>query len=483
MTERTQTIAYKASPTLAKFHASNKFYRVVRGPVGSGKSTGMCFELFRRAASQAQQSDGIRRSRFAVVRSTYRELQDTTLKTWLDWFPEDLDRSKFNRADMTHYLRVNDIDCEILFRALDRPDDIKKLLSLELTGAWFNECRESPLALVEAMSDRVGRYPSRKDGGCTWRGIIADTNPPDDDHWLYRLAETDRPDNWGFFVQPGGLIERDGQFIANPDAENIANIEPDYYITRAAGKSRDHVRVYYCNEYGFVRDGKPVYPEYVDSVHCHTAPILPNPNQPLYIGVDFGLTPAAAFGQRDVLGRITMIDELVTEDMGAVRFGELLKTKLLADYSAFISSGQTITINGDPAGDQRAQTDERTPFQILNLSLADIGLTILPAHTNDPIIRREAVAQPLSRLIDGKPGMIMSPKCAVLRKALAGGYAYKRMQVAGDERYQDKPDKGKYSHVADAHQYMCLAMGEGHALVTSPVKPYQRQPRPRAREF
>ena len=35
----------------------------------------------------------------------------------------------------------------------------------------------------------------------------------------------------------------------------------------------------------------------------------------------------------------------------------------------------------------------------------------------------------------------------------------------------------------DAHQYMCLAMGEGHALVSAPVKPYQRQPRPRAREF
>ena len=128
MSQRTISINYKASPTLAKFHKSNKFHRLVRGPVGSGKSTGMCVEIFRRACEQAPQQDGIRRTRFAIVRSTYRELQDTTLKTWLDWFPEDLGQSRLNRSEMTHQLRFNDVECEVMFRALDRPDDVKKLL-------------------------------------------------------------------------------------------------------------------------------------------------------------------------------------------------------------------------------------------------------------------------------------------------------------------------------------------------------------------
>ena len=103
----------------------------------------MCVEIFRRACEQAPQQDGIRRTRFAIVRSTYRELQDTTLKTWLDWFPEDLGQSRLNRSEMTHLLRFNDVECEVMFRALDRPDDVKKLLSLELTGAWINEARET----------------------------------------------------------------------------------------------------------------------------------------------------------------------------------------------------------------------------------------------------------------------------------------------------------------------------------------------------
>jgi hypothetical protein len=46
-----------------------------------------------------------------------------------------------------------------------------------------------------------------------------------------------------------------------------------------------------------------------------------------------------------------------------------------------------------------------------------------------------------------------------------GAYKYRRLQVAGDERYQDKPDKNGYSHPQDALQYLALGIGDGHALV------------------
>jgi hypothetical protein len=51
---------------------------------------------------------------------------------------------------------------------------------------------------------------------------------------------------------------------------------------------------------------------------------------------------------------------------------------------------------------------------------------------------------------------------------MAGAYRYKRVQVIGHERYQDKPDKGIYSHVCEALQYDCLGAGEGNALVKRP---------------
>jgi hypothetical protein len=51
------------------------------------------------------------------------------------------------------------VHIEWLFRALDRPNDVKKLLSLELTGGWINECREMPRSVVDMLQGRVGRYP------------------------------------------------------------------------------------------------------------------------------------------------------------------------------------------------------------------------------------------------------------------------------------------------------------------------------------
>lgn len=453
-------IVYTAEPTLAKFHASNAFYRGILGPVGSGKSTGCSMEIMRRAQEQKPGPDGKRRTRWVIIRNTYRELSDTTVKTWLDWFPEEY-FGKMNRGDMVHHIRFDDVDLEVLFRALDRPGDVKKVLSLEITGAWVNEAREVPKSIIDAIGDRVGRYPSIRDGGCTWSGVMMDTNPPDDDHWWYRLAEEEKPTGWEFFRQPGGIIERDGKFIPNPNAENLQNLEPDYYTKRLAGKSKDYIRVYYCAQYGFVQDGKPVIPEYVDNIHCADEILKPVPGLPIYIGIDFGLTPAAIFAQRLVNGRWIWFDELVTEDMGCVRFADLLGPKIRGEYQGF-----DFEIFGDPAGEQRAQTDEQTPFQILQAK----GIPAEPAPTNDFTVRRESIAVPLSRMIDGKPGLIISPKCKITRKALAGGYCYKRIQVAGDERYHDKPDKNKYSHPVEAGGYAMVGAGEGEAIISKPVE-------------
>ena len=83
----------------------------------------------------------------------------------------------------THRIKVSDIDLEVIFLALDRPEDVKKLLSLELTYLFFNESREIAKPIIDAGTMRVGRYPSMKDGGPSWYGVIADTNAPDEDHW------------------------------------------------------------------------------------------------------------------------------------------------------------------------------------------------------------------------------------------------------------------------------------------------------------
>jgi hypothetical protein len=472
---------YNPTPTMARFHASQALYRGIMGPVGSGKSTGCCMEVMTRAHEQAPEHDGVRRTRFAVVRNTYRELKDTTLKTWLRWFDEGT-FGEFAYSDMIHLIRMPHgdgctmVELEVLFRALDKPSDITKLLSLELTGAWVNEARELPVSLIEALGDRVERFPGP--GRTTWFGVFMDTNPPDSDHWWYKRAEEDRPEGWDFFRQPGGLIERNGVFVGNPDAENMLvmdaqgritrdGLSHDYYTKRMPGKSPDHIRVYYCAEYGYVREGKPVYPEFSPAVHVAPAPILARPGT-IYVGLDFGLTPAATFGQPDASGRWGIIDELVSEDMGIARFGELLKSKMLREYP-----GHEWDVWGDPAGMQRAQTDERTPFDILRAK----GIPARPSPSNDFVLRREAVAAGLNKLVDGKPGLMVSPKCTCLIKGMAGAYAFKRVQVSGDERFRDVPDKTKFSHVCESAQYLLVGAGEGRQVVRGPNDNKPRQER------
>jgi hypothetical protein len=344
----------------------------------------------------------------------------------------------------------------VIFVSLDRPDDIAKLLGMELTGAWIDEAREIPKAVLDGLTGRVGRYPSMLMGGSNWSGIIASTNPPDNDHWWYKLAEEVHPAGWQFFKQPSGLSDQ---------AENRENLPPDYYERQMSGKDEDWIKVYVHGEYGFVRDGKPIYPEYIDSLHCQEFDLIPG--LPIYVGIDFGLTPAAVFAQRTPMGQWRWHSELVTEDMGAVRFGELVKEAMLQRYPGY----QFANVTGDPAGDTRAQTDENTPFMILNKA----GIPAKPASSNDFIKRRESVAVGLTRLIDGKPGLMVHPQCKMLRKGMAGGYNYRRVQVSGEEKYRDTPDKNIYSHVCEAGQYLMMGAGMGDELVRRVQRPGFRQ--------
>ena len=453
----------------------SNFFRGIRGPVGSGKSVACCVEVFRRSLEQKKNDQGIRKSRWAIIRNTNPQLRTTTIKTWLDWFPEDV-WGKFHwSVPYTHHIQQDELDIEILFLALDRPEDVKKLLSLELTGIWINEAREVPKSIIDACTMRVGRYPSLREGGASWSGVIADTNAPEEDHWWAIMAGEVpipdyipreqaqmliKPDNWSFYVQPSAMKEKLDEkgdvdsYEVNKNAENISNILETYYPNLIRGKTKSWIDVYVMNKLGSIQEGKPVYPQFVSETHIAEEEIPIAVGVPLYIGVDFGLTPAAVFGQK-VRGRWLLQSEIVAIDMGIVRFAELLRQEIATRFS-----GLDVNIIGDPAGDFRAQTDESTPFQILR----GAGLRAIPAPSNSVDLRLESVASQLTKMSDGQPAFLIDRRCPTLIKGFQGGYCYRRMQVSG-ERYDDKPEKNMYSHIHDALQYLMLGAGEGRQLI------------------
>jgi hypothetical protein len=480
-------IDFKYKPdgeVLKVFMKDDTFFRGIRGPVGSGKSVACCVEVFRRALMQGKGEDGKRKSRWAIIRNTNPQLRTTTIKTWLDWFPEN-DWGKFTwSVPYTHMIKKGDLELEVIFLALDRPEDVKKLLSLELTGIWINEAREIPKSIIDACTMRVGRYPSMREGGPTWTGVIADTNAPEEDHWWPIMAgEVPIPDhipreqakmlvtptNWRFYTQPPGMSEvrnEEGEiegYEPNLKAENTKNMLKSYYPNLIQGKTKSWIDVYVMNRLGMIQDGKPVYPMFAPDVHVAKEELPVAAGVPVYVGVDFGLTPAATIGQK-VRGRWLIQSEIVAVDMGIVRFAEVLRNELASRFSAC----SEVYIYGDPAGDFRAQTDESTPFQILR----GAGLRAFPTHSNSVDLRLEAVSSQLMKMVEGKAAFLVDRRCPMLIKGFEGGYAYKRMEVSG-ERYADKPDKNMFSHVHDSLQYLLLGAGEGRALINNqkPAKP------------
>jgi hypothetical protein len=349
------------------------------------------------------------------------------------------------KSEYKFILRFDDVECEILFRGLDDSNDVRRLLSLQASFGILDEFREINPDIFNALQGRLGRYPSKLDNavGCVTDDgrsnahIWGMTNPPDmDTFWERYLSEP--PANAECFFQPSGLSQ---------EADWVEFLPDGYYENLAEGKSEDWVDVYIHARFGKSLSGQPVFRAFDRDTHVAEKALnyIKLSTNPLIIGMDFGLTPACTISQIDPMGRFLTYACLTSDGMGTLRFcREKLKPMLANRFP-----GMPVLVIGDPAGQQRAQTDERSVFDILKAE----GFRVVAAKTNSIVARLSAVDKLLTRVADGKPAMLIDPECRELINALRGGYRYK-VKSSGD--VEDKPEKNQYSHIADAFQYACL---------------------------
>jgi hypothetical protein len=457
-------IDYKASPTITAFMNSNARYRFILGPFGSGKTTGTIMEMIRRATMQAPSPiDGKRKTRIAVIRNTAPQLNDTVIKSFLAWFPSGT-LGVYTATGKTYRIRQGDVECDIIFRALDAPEDVSNLLSLELTMAELSEFRELAREITEGLDGRVGRYPGTRDGGCTYAGIFGDSNMPMEGSWWYRMlegydpddAKTKKPNNWEVFKQPAAMLKQvDGTYIPNPLAENTENLPADYYQRLVEGKSEEYVRTFVLCEYGRSAGGKPVHPAFNRELHVSKTPLIPDKNSVLLISADFGLTPAIVLMQQNAWGQVVVLDEIVTFGMGIER---AIEEKLLPLMRQRFD-GFDAQVTGDPSGATGSQSDETSCLQVFQrYRNKGLGKTKL-AWSNNPIHRQGALDYFLTRLVgQGKPAFLIDPRCEWLIAALSGKYAFKKFK---DGRESAEVEKSDWSHVAEALQYGAMWFERG----------------------
>ena len=449
---------YIPSPTAMEFHKDDTFVKLIVGPYGSGKSTLCIQDIINRTCQMPIWYEGRRKARVAIVRNTSGELHSTTLKTWLAWFADLGDIRKRQKPYLMYEHIFNDghgmVELEAIFLALDRPDDVAKVKSLELTFVYLNELSELPANAIAHFKGRInGRYPSKS--FCPdpyWSGIIADSNPCDTSHWMYRDFVENPTPSYKLYRQPPGLLKVDGKWVRNPNADNASHLADDYYEKLAEGQKDDFVKVFCLGDWGVVEIGKRVYPEFSSDFHaCDHIDALQG--EPLYLGVDFGLTPACVVTQLTTRGQLLVLKEYTGEDIGIRNFFEMLVIPSLKKDFPYCPEWKAYC---DPAGKNRSEIMEEMSAigELINL-----GIRAQAAHTNKIEPRLGAVRFYFNKMIDGKPAFQISKvNCPVLYKGLARDYVYKRLAVAGEEKYKEEPDKNMASHPCDGLGYVALEL-------------------------
>lgn len=459
------SLVYTPVPSVTPFLLSDKFQSFIVGPVGSTKTTASLIKILLEAKKMAPCADGIRRSRCVVVRNTRQQLSDTTIKDFLALYP-DGEAGVFMRTDMKFLMKIDDIECEVLFRGLDDSQDVRRLLSLQLSFAFLDEIREINPDVFNALTGRLGRYPNgmmvphrpewgQDDKGNPVQGCVDDagnpmkklwgsTNPADaDSFWEQYLSNP--PDNAHVTIQPSGRSE---------EADWLQHLPSNYYEDMMQGKTEEWISVYVDGKWGASLSGKPVFQAFKPDLHLAKEPLRAAAST-LVIGVDAGLTPAAVITQQAYDGRLLVLDALTSESMGAMRFiQEKLRPLLSAKYP-----GMNYVVAIDPAAFQRAQTDERCVADFYKAA----GFVVKPARTNALSARLASVDTYLTRIVDGRPAFLMDKtSCADLVAAMRGKYRYK-INTKGEK--EESPEKSHpWSDVSDALQYACMHHDGGAVL-------------------
>lgn len=248
-------------------------------------------------------------------------------------------------------------------------------------------------------------------------------------------------------------------YSANPDKQ-----DPSYKETMRSGMPLSK----FNQEYEISWDtfeGRVVFPDWNKTMHGSRVKLEPYLGLPLLVGVDFGLTPSAVIAQLQG-HQLVILDEVVTENMGAERFTEYLKLHIVKKYPSWSNTKEMVAMFTDPAGFDRNQNDESTCAQKLSKYFRPQPGAIRFEE------RRSAVEHFLCKITGGEPNFVVDlTRCRVLVSGFDGGYHFpeKAFEI---EPNKVRPLKNEFSHIHDGLQYLCTGIlrmkGSRHISIPGP---------------
>lgn len=453
-----------------------KKVRILQGPIGSGKTTGImgaCVGNAQRQPMQPWVSSNKKRMNvrlygLTVMRTDYRLLWGSFIRPfWLKWFPQESPWTEWRGGDdqpADHTIRFmspfGPVVMNVQFRALSdlkTPEAISNFWRGQLpTDVWLEEADAFSEDIYQGAYSRLGRGTEMMYGGPTSPTLFGGTNAPLIGSWMHTRIVSGR---WRagieYFNQPAG----DG-----PDAENLHNLPPTYYEDQRRELDDRNYQRLVKNEFVMPRAGQPVYENYRDSFHGAPGEIPPDKALMLLVGIDPKTHPSAEWCQQRPNGQWRFIDEIVAKKgVGSQTFAELFLRKLAQpEYAYFNDRRDRIRIVVDPSAQYGA--DEAAGERNWLQRVADIiKIDIVPARSNKTSDRRDSMAAALRRNVDdAQPGILISTRCPMLRAGMAGMYHFAEVNLAGGGSGKGltvDAVKNEYADPCEAAEYAVMEFG------------------------
>jgi hypothetical protein len=283
------------------------------------------------------------------------------------------------------------------------------------------------------------------------------SNYPEDDHWSWkrvgavvgRMGVSYHPEDPRIMCIQ--IPKGDNPYISDRDrsdwARRLKN-RPDL-----AGRLLE-------NKPGTVQLGEQVAQGFNENAHIATRRLYPVRGEQIFIGQDFGLTPASIIGQ-ELRGRVFIYTALPCQRGGIRQHIEYTVEPWLTRNAPWALMRSNVIEGGyDPAGETPEQADiDQSPVLTLE--------ELLPGYWEPGQVSWEGRKGPMlalfNRMVDGEPALQIDPvEGQPLIKALRGSWFYPKDRLGNVSR--DLPKKNHpHSDVGDAFCYLIGRCAPGQA--------------------
>jgi PBSX family phage terminase large subunit len=408
---------YEPLPKVAPFHQSRARYKILLGALGAGKSRAVCEDVI----DSHMEMPGL----ISLVTRKYGEdLKDTTMKVFYE--ETQVNKLLSETWEGGKHCKIN--NGEVIFTGLytRSKQRITKLGSYrvgKIAGDEVSEWAEEDFRMLQ------GRL---RQEDVSHRDMVMATNPPNIDHWIYDKFVLNKGPEYELFK----VSIYDNPYLPE---DYVRNLEKDY-----AGND-SWVKRYLLGEFGYVCYGHPVYSGFTETMHA-SEELKCNPHKPILRGWDFGWhRPCVVYCQFDNDDRFLILDTVLGDKI----YLEEFRDKILK-YSAEKYPGCKFDDFCDIAGLQKTDKHNKTSIQLLQER--DINPRYMKATIKRGV---ETVQNRISRLINGRPALLVDKNNRIAIEMFMGGYYYGK---SPDGIFLEKPHKdGYYEHVADAIRYVLQA--------------------------